>query len=74
VESSAFRSTETLTRVVRVDRAVWNDDRPGSVQERNQAVAAAVCDGWTEQEIAHELGVMPHDVYQWITGEGVDLR
>ena len=69
-----MRSTETLTRVVRVDRAVWDDDLPGSVHERNQAVAAAVRDGWTEPEIAHELGVLAQDVHQWITGQGVDLR
>jgi len=67
--STSSRNAEMLAQALRVDQALWQEDLSVSIQERNEAVTAAARDGWTEQEIAQELGVLPQDVHHWITGE-----
>ncbi len=74
MQNSASRNAETLAQVARADQALWHEDRPISVHDRNHAALTAVRDGWTEEEIAHELGVLPQDVHRWITGQDIDLR
>lgn len=60
------RAHQLLQTVVESDRSLWEPDSGSmTIAQRNSAVQAALAGGWTAQDVADQLGVLPGDVSRW---------
>jgi DNA-binding NarL/FixJ family response regulator len=57
---------EALQAVTDMDKALWQSNDTVTITQRNHSVAAALSAGWTEQDIARAVGVLPEDVARWL--------
>lgn len=60
--SESGPARELLQAVADIDQALWESGDSVTIGLRNHAAAAAPPAGWTEQDIARTVGVLPNDV------------
>jgi hypothetical protein len=59
-----------LDAVAEVDRALWESGDTMTIGLRNLAAHTALAAGWTLQDVADRVGVLPGDVTRWVSVVG----
>jgi len=54
-----------LDAVADVDKALWESGDTLTIGLRNLAAQTALAAGWTPQDVADRVGVLPADVTRW---------